>query len=94
MVSSTDWNVLVFGERTQSGWLRPASSKQIVADAIWNDSMQNETNIPLILQFKLETFHHYRMKRIFVIDSLIQQPRGKYLVINVISQFFLTYRHW
>lgn len=34
MVSKTDWNVLDFGERTQSDWLRSVSSKQMVADAI------------------------------------------------------------
>lgn len=36
MVPSTDWNVLVFGERTLFGWWCSFSvfSKQIVADAI------------------------------------------------------------
>lgn len=37
MVPSTDWNVLVFGERTLFGWWCSFSvfSKQIVADAIY-----------------------------------------------------------
>lgn len=39
MVPSTAWKALVFGERTLFGWLCsfPVSSKQIVADAIYQD---------------------------------------------------------